>query len=94
MSTLTLRLAAAVFLVAAAALPAAAQSPAPQQPAPEALAREAIDKLMQALALAIQNLPQYEMPRLNERGDIIIRRINPPAPKPNAAPQSDDETRT
>jgi hypothetical protein len=75
-------------------LPAAAQSPAPQQPAPEALAREAIDKLMQALALAIQNLPQYEMPRLNERGDIIIRRVNPPAPKPSDVPRSDDETRT
>jgi hypothetical protein len=94
MSSLTLRLVAALFLVAAAALPVAAQAPAPQQPAPEALAREAIDKLMQALSLAIQNFPQYEMPRLNERGDIIIRRVNPPAPKPSEVPRNDDETRT
>jgi hypothetical protein len=95
MSSLTLRLVAATILVVVTALPVAAQSPTPQQPAPEALAREAIDKLMQALSLAIQNFPQYEMPRLNERGDIIIRRVNPPsAPKPSEVPRNDDETRT
>jgi hypothetical protein len=82
-------------LAVAAASPAHAQTPPPAENSPEALAREAIDKLMQALSMAIQNFPQYEMPRLNERGDIIIRRINPPAPKkPGDRPQSDDETKT
>jgi hypothetical protein len=87
--------AAAVVLVVSAASPARAQTPPPAQNSPEALAREAIDKLMQALSMAIQNLPQYEMPRLNERGDIIIRRINPPPPKkPGQRPLADDEDRT
>jgi hypothetical protein len=86
--------ATALVLALSAASPARAQTPPPPQNSPETLAREAIDKLMQALSMAIQNLPQYEMPRLNERGDIIIRRINPPAPKPGDKPSSDDETKT
>jgi hypothetical protein len=95
MSSQTLRLvAAAVLALTMAAWPAGAQTPPQAQTSPETLAREAIDKLMQALAVAIQNLPQYEMPRLNERGDIIIRRINPPSGKPADKPLPDDETRT
>jgi hypothetical protein len=88
-------IAVAIALAVSAAIPAHAQTPPPAQNSPEALAREAIDKLMQALSMAIQNLPQYEMPRLNERGDIIIRRINPPPPrKPGDRPLADDEDRT
>jgi hypothetical protein len=86
--------AAAIALAFSSASPVLAQTPPAPQNSPETLARDAIDKLMQALSMAIQNLPQYEMPRLNERGDIIIRRINPPAPKPSDKPPSDDETKT
>lgn len=89
--------AAAIALGVFPAMQAHAQTPPPPaQNSPEALAREAIDKLMQALSMAIQNLPQYEMPRLNERGDIIIRRVNPPAPKKpgQRPPLADDEDRT
>ncbi len=88
--------AAVIVLTSVLAIPARAQTPPPPaENSPEALAREAIDKLMQALSMAIQNLPQYEMPQLNERGDIIIRRINPPPPKkPGQRPLADDEDRT
>lgn len=72
------------------------QERAPQERAGE-LAREAIEKLMQALALVIENLPQYAMPEINERGDIIIRRLNPPPRverEREPAPENPDETRT
>ena len=42
--------------------------------AAEDMAREAIEQLMRALELMIQSIPQYEMPEIEENGDIIIRR--------------------
>ena len=88
----------AVALVVAVAGPALAQaqSPAPpQEERPGALARDAIERMMRALSLAIENLPQYGMPELSENGDIIIRRLNPRAEKPKPpAPQNPDESRT
>jgi hypothetical protein len=95
---LSLRAFAAALLLAAAAVPALAQSrsPAPpQEEHPGELARDAIEKMMRALSLAIENLPQYALPELNENGDIVIRRLNPRAEKPRPpAPQNPDETRT
>jgi hypothetical protein len=84
------------LLAAAGPVFAQAQAPAPpQEDRPGALAREAIDKMMRALSMAIENLPQYAMPELNENGDIIIRRLNPRAEKPRTKPpQAPDETRT
>jgi len=73
-------IAAAIFGASAAEL-RAQQGPAPRDEAPAEQAREAIEKLLRALSQAIANLPQYEAPTMNERGDIIIRRKNPPAPK-------------
>jgi hypothetical protein len=90
-------IAAALAACALIALPAHAQSQAPASPEerPGAMAREAIDKMMRALSLAIENLPQYAMPELNENGDIIIRRVNPRAEKPRPRlPDNPDETRT
>jgi hypothetical protein len=88
----------ATALVVAAAQPALAQaqSPAPpQEERPGALARDAIERMMRALSLAIENLPQYGLPELNENGDIIIRRLNPRAEKPRPRqPGNPDETRT
>jgi hypothetical protein len=97
--TLSVRALAVTLALAAGATPALAQAQAPAPPEsqqPGALARDAIDKLMRALSLAIENLPQYAMPELNENGDIVIRRINPRAekPKPPRAPGNPDETRT
>lgn len=51
--------------------PASAQS---NEGTPEELAVEGIAKLMDALSVFIQSIPQYEMPEMNEEGDIIIRR--------------------
>ncbi len=51
----------------------------------ERMAREAIEQLMRALELMIESIPQYELPEINEDGDIIIRRKRPPrreAPDP------------
>jgi hypothetical protein len=82
---------------ALAAAPAYAQTqpPAQQEDRPGALARDAIDKMMRALSLAIENLPQYAPPEFNENGDIIIRRLNPRAEKPRPrVPENPDETRT
>jgi len=93
-----LRAFAAALLLAAAGSPVLAQSrsPAPpQEERPGEIARDAIEKMMRALSLAIENLPQYALPELNENGDIIIRRLNPRAEKPRPlAPQNPDETRT
>ena len=49
----------------------------------EEMAREAIEQLMRALELMIESIPQYEMPEINEDGDIIIRRKHQiPHPEP------------
>ena len=49
----------------------------------EDMAREAIEQLMRALELMMNSIPQYEMPEINEDGDIIIRRKHrAPHPEP------------
>ena len=55
------------------------------------LAREGVETLMRALEALIDEIPLYEMPELNEDGDIIIRRKR----KTDEAPPEDpdvDET--
>ena len=84
--------AVATFSAPATDLPAQ-QGPAPREEAPAEQAREAIEKLLRALSQAIVNLPQYEMPTMNERGDIIIRRKNPP-PATTPEPPPGGGTRT
>ena len=44
---------------------------------PMVLAEEAAQRLILALELMLQAIPQYAMPEVLENGDIIIRRINP-----------------
>lgn len=41
---------------------------------PSDLARESIELMMRSLNLMIERIPQYELPEVNENGDIIIRR--------------------
>ena len=49
----------------------------------EDMARGAIEQLMRALELMIDSIPQYEMPEIEENGDIIIRRKRrTPRPEP------------
>ena len=47
----------------------------------EEFARQGMERLMQALDLLIQSIPQYELPVINENGDIIIRRRRDADPK-------------
>jgi hypothetical protein len=67
--------------------PLAAQTP-PQADSPEAIAREGIAKLLQALTLFVENLPQYAAPEIDAQGNIVIRRLNPPSAR-RAAPPAD-----
>jgi hypothetical protein len=89
-------LAAALILAVASPALAQGQSPAPPpDERPGALARDAIERMMRALSLAIENLPQYSAPEFNENGDIIIRRLNPRAEQPRPrVPDNPDESRT
>lgn len=96
-STLSRRLALAlVLLLAAGLLPAGAlaepqgEERASPQDAPGELVREGLEKLMRALEAFIDAVPQYELPELNERGDIIIRRKNPAAEPDEPAKRDPD----
>ena len=61
----------------------------------ETLTRDGIDRLMRALEAFIDMIPQYEMPEINEQGDIIIRRKREPEVPPEEETDPDiDETRT
>lgn len=92
-------------LLGAAALPLAgymaaahAQSGETPQQSPDELAIEGVSRLMQALQLFIQQLPQYEAPVIDENGDIIIRRKHddgaPIPPHKPASPGDVDSTTT
>ena len=54
----------------------------------EEMAKEGIQSLLQAMELLLQTIPQYEMPVIDENGDIIIRRKHPKGKgsKPGEAP--------
>jgi hypothetical protein len=79
----------AALAMAGPALPALAQSEGRGEKTPDELAIEGIDRLMRALELLIQSIPQYDAPVINENGDIIIRRRHPtdqPTPEQKPAP--------
>lgn len=59
----------------------------------EEMAREAMERILQALELFMQSIPQYELPEVNEHGDIIIRRKRRPEPAEPDTPES-NSTRT
>ncbi len=60
----------------------------------EDLAREGMMRIMRALELLMHSIPQYELPEVNENGDIIIRRKHRsddgPREKPEAEPNATD----
>ena len=86
---------AALAIAALVAMaPAAGWTQEPRRDDPRAqaeeLLREATDKLLLALELMLQAIPQYEMPEITEDGDIIIRRKRPGESRPR---EEDDEQR-
>ena len=82
---MTNRLAALICVLAlASASPAFGQTA--EEGEPEELVREGVERLMRALELFIEMIPQYEMPVINEDGDIIIRRKRP---EPDREPPAD-----
>lgn len=46
----------------------------------ERLAGEALTKIMRALNLLVDAVPQYAAPEVQPNGDIIIRRLHPETP--------------
>ena len=70
---LTAYMAAALALMLLGAEPAAGVDLSVHELAEE-LAREAMEQFMRALKMFMQSIPQYELPEINENGDIIIRR--------------------
>lgn len=67
------------------ALPAAAADTESKE-TPSELMTEAMSKMVRALEMMIQSIPQYEKPEITENGDIIIRRKNPQTP-PDPQPE-------
>lgn len=78
-------IAAALFALPLAAGPALAQEKTPEQ-----LAAEGLGKIISALELFIDNIPQYEMPEVLPNGDIIIRRKQPGETSPEKTPENGD----
>ena len=75
-----LALAPAMALALAAAPVAAQDDNAATDQMDEAgkLALQAANKMVRALELFIDDLPQYEPPEVLPNGDIILKRVNPP----------------
>jgi len=67
---------AAILLLGLAFIgpPPALAAAEPPEPTPEELAREGMERMLRALELFIEMIPQYEMPEVTDDGDIIIRR--------------------
>lgn len=58
----------------------------------ERLAGEALTKLLRALDLMMDSIPQYAAPEVLPNGDIIIRRLHPEAePEPDAPAETGAE---
>ena len=81
MRTFTMRGPALIALAAAGILLAVPSPPAVaaehSQESPERLAREGMERLLRAIELMIEMIPQYEAPEVLDNGDIIIRRKRP-----------------
>lgn len=95
MKAKSIPLALAMGVLCAAPSFAQPSTPAPVPPqadSPEAIARDGIAKLLQALKLFVDNLPQYAAPEIDAQGNIVIRRLNPPTARRDTAPPRDDDS--
>lgn len=84
-------------LLAQSPAPSLAQSGSPEsgEETPSELAKEGLDRMLRAIELMIEMIPQYDLPEVLPNGDILIRRKNPSSPdSPEDAPLTDDETST
>lgn len=63
---------ALAIVIAALATPAAAA----EERSAESLAKEGLAKLLDAMQLLIDEIPQYAAPEVLPNGDIIIRRLD------------------
>lgn len=88
MRSIALALAVSLGLMLAGAPPALA-GPAPEEENPEELMREGMERMLRAIELMIEMVPQYEMPEVTEDGDIIIRRKRRPSERP-VVPESEE----
>lgn len=85
-----------LLLIAALAFAApayAADPPAPLQQAERDL-REGLEKVLRAIEGLVKSVPVYEMPYVDENGDIIIRRRHPDREPDDRGAQPDDSART
>jgi hypothetical protein len=82
---------APVFAQSPNASPNTPGGPSTQGPSGTELTLEGLAKLMRGLQRMVEELPRYNLPEINENGDIIIRRIDPQAnpeqPRPPVSPQ-------
>ncbi len=94
---MTRKLAAALALTALLAVPTtgpqAGTAEEEMKERAHELAREGVERIMQALDLLIDAIPQYEWPEITDDGDIIIKRV-PPGEKRKARPEEEEFDRT
>lgn len=90
--------AAVLMAISLAVAPgAAAADVQSQRERAEEFARQGIERFMQALDLLMESIPQYELPIVNENGDIIIRRrrgVDPEESTPEPGAPEIDSTDT
>lgn len=80
----------AMALILAKPLPLLAGEQPSERERAEEMALEAVKNMMRALELVIESIPQYELPEINDQGDIIIRRKRKPGRKTPAEPEVDE----
>jgi len=90
--------AAVLMAISLAGAPGANADDEPsQRERAEEFARQGMERLMQALDLLMESIPQYELPFVDENGDIIIRRrrgADPKNPPPKSSAPEVDSTDT
>ncbi len=72
---------------------------ASEKSSPEDSVRQGLQRVLDAIELFFQSIPQYEAPEVLDNGDIIIRRKRPDADeddegRPAATPPKMEETKT
>ena len=57
----------------------------------EEMAREGMERIMRALEMLMDSIPQYDLPEVNENGDIIIRRKRAPELDESEVPEGEPD---
>ena len=66
----------------------------PEPTTPHGKALQGMERIIEALEDLMDSIPQYELPSLDENGDIIIRRKRMPSQRPDAPEPGFEETAT